>query len=58
MFSQKPSWEDKASPVSASLSTEKLLKLLVRYLRETGRRILLTVDKIDYYTLRFDGGRL
>jgi len=39
--------------VSASLSAEEMLRLLVRYLRETGRRLLLTIDEIDYYVRRF-----
>jgi cell division control protein 6 len=39
--------------VSASLSAEEMLRLLIKYLHETGRRLLLTVDEIDYYVRRF-----
>ncbi|MEM3018690.1 MAG: AAA family ATPase [Candidatus Bathyarchaeia archaeon] len=39
--------------VSASLSAEEMLRLLVRYLQDTGRRLLLTIDEIDYYVRRF-----
>ena len=41
------------SLVSASLSAEEMLRLLVRYLKENRRTLLLTVDEIDYYVKRF-----
>ncbi|MEM2126994.1 MAG: AAA family ATPase [Candidatus Bathyarchaeia archaeon] len=42
------------SLVSASLSAEEMLRNLVKYLKENKRRILLTVDEIDYYVRRFN----
>ena len=41
--------------VSLNLSVEEMLHNLFRYLRQTGRYILLTVDEVDYYVQRFRG---
>jgi cell division control protein 6 len=39
--------------VSASFSAEEMLKGLVSYLQEKKRRLLLTIDEIDYYVKHF-----
>ncbi|MEM2922494.1 MAG: AAA family ATPase [Candidatus Bathyarchaeia archaeon] len=39
--------------VSASLSAEEMLKSLVIYLQERKRKLLLTIDEIDYYVKHF-----
>lgn len=41
------------SLVSASLSSEEMLRNLVCYLQDKKRIILLTIDEIDYYVKRF-----
>ena len=39
--------------VSASFSAEEMLKGLVNYLQEKSRKLLLTIDEIDYYVRHF-----
>jgi cell division control protein 6 len=41
------------SLVSASLSAEELLRGLVTYLQDKKRRVLLTLDELDYYVKHF-----
>ncbi|MFQ6077372.1 MAG: Cdc6/Cdc18 family protein [Candidatus Bathyarchaeia archaeon] len=41
------------SLVSASFSAGELVRVLVDYLQESGRRVLLTVDEIDYYVRHY-----
>lgn len=41
--------------VAMNLSVEEMLHNLFRYLRQTERYVLLTVDEVDYYVQRFRG---
>ncbi|RJS74276.1 hypothetical protein CW710_01885 [Candidatus Bathyarchaeota archaeon] len=41
--------------VSMSLSAEEILGNMVRYLQDTGLRIFLVIDEIDYYVRHFKG---